>query len=367
MIDPATLAEDIETCLSLTSAQITPVMIQRSIDRLRQQGSEITNDTKPTHRLAELVSRNLTFLKDDTRQALLSSEVYVIPLPLCIAFAKSPHSIFIGNGLLNLITACGYWANFCESLPPSLDQIKPLKEFPTVSVSDAIHVYLFALMHRHHQYGEPLPDFRTLSVDRSGSHSDQFVRNAVSGAATFILLHELGHLQLNHISGEKPIRPIDVPLAVPQDLSNYQLKELEADDYAMMALEEKLRPLHSAWIDMALNFNLMQETLLGSRGQMHPININRLAYAHARIQGKKLTPIDYNEQIERMGHAHLNIEANNDKLREIEQKPLLDALTREEIMSKLELLDSFLQPVGFTIQTILDEQSELPDWTECLF
>ncbi|MCI0590608.1 MAG: hypothetical protein L0Y67_03245, partial [Gammaproteobacteria bacterium] len=319
VIDPATLAKDIETCFNLTSADITPAMIQRQIDRLKREGAEITDEIRPTKALAELIARNLTFLNSDKCEALVACEIYVVPLPLCMAYSKAPNSIIVGNGLINLISACGYWGNFVETLPLSLDEIKPFAQFPKTSVLDAVSTFLFALMYRHYQYGEALPDFRVLTADQSGNFPDRAVKDAVAGAATFILLHELGHLRLNHHIEDKQIMPIDVPLAVPQALSSYQRKELEADDFAMKAIQERLRPLHVAWINMALNFHLLRETLLAERSNRHPININRLAYANARSAGQIITPVYYAEHLEKMGKSFTNIERNTEAILENNQ------------------------------------------------
>jgi len=366
VIDPAMLARDIETCFNVTSSEITPAMIQRHIDRLKRLGTKITNDTQPSRALAKLVTRNLSFLNSKEQEMLLACEVYVVPLPLCMAYSKAPNTIIIGNGLLNLITACGYWANFSETIPLPLDKIKPMANFPTISVREAIPVFLFAMMYRHYQYGEALPDFRSLMMDQSGTFPDQEVKDAIAGAATFILLHELGHLSLEHHLEDKQVLPIDAPLAVHQELSTYQRKELEADDFAMQAIQEKLRPLHIAWINMALNFHLIRETLLGERCNRHPININRLAYASVRSKGKQLTPANYSEHLEGMGNSFTNIETNNSIISESNKMPVLEALSRNEIISQLKFMDEHLSPIGMSVKNITEDNSELPDWTDLL-
>ena len=364
-MDAEILARDIEASFKLTTAEITPAMIQRQIDRLRREGSDLTGDPGPGKALTALVTRNLSFLRDGIVNALDRCEVYVVPLPLCVALSRPERTIVIGNGLLNLITAVGYWANFAETLPKELDEIKPLKRFPTTSVRDAVPIFLFILLYRHYQYGEVLPNFRALNGIELDKLDSQ-VRDALAGAATFVLLHELAHLELGHrIPGER-VFPIDVPLAVPEVLTRYQQMELEADDFAMQALEEPLRPLHFPWINMALNFHFHRETLLSERTERYPVNVNRLAYAHARTGGDARQPNAYAAHLERMGRAYTDIEAKHAEIWAMGKRPLLESLSRAEVVQELRILRSSLDAsLRDSLEQVLTGQ-ELPDWRTAL-
>lgn len=366
-IDGARLADDLETCFRLTSDQVTTQMIRRQIEKIRLDSTIITQNTRPTLALAELVGRNMElFFVEEKAQALRDCTVYVVPLPLCAAYSSPANPIVIGSGLLNVIAACGYWAYNSELLPVELDAIKPLQRFPGVSARQAVPLLLFALIYRHYQFGEPLPDFRAWNKTESREALDQKVRHSVAGAAAFILLHELGHLALMHHDPETPVHPADIPLAVQESLSDYQLQEFEADDFAMTSLKPEYQKLHFAWINMALNFHLQRETMLGERGCRHPVNINRLNYAFARCNGVQQG--DYHAaHLQRMGLAHENIEHNHNELARQNRKGLLASFERDEILGELAGMAQYLAPHNIDLDAVTGENCELDDWTRCLF
>jgi len=229
MINASELAEDLRSCLKLAPHGISRATINLQLEKLRLSNLDPSSSLKETHALAALVKDKLHFFEENRVDALKNCEVYVVPIPLCEAYSKPKDTgnlIVIGSGLLNLICACGYWANFSESLPDKFDQTFPLKKFPNTSVRDAVPVFLFNLIYRYYVFGESLPDFASLAPESI----HQKVKNAMAGATAFILFHELGHLELNHLENDT-IRPMRPPTVVDEALSLYQRQELEAEQF----------------------------------------------------------------------------------------------------------------------------------------
>ncbi len=365
MIDIEKLISDLHECLQLTPLEITPAMVERQLNQLRSPAANASR-LAATKALAGLVERNVTQLLETEYTARFDNyEVLVVPLPFCHAYSKPPHQIVIGNGLIQLLTACGYWAFYCEQLPESLGTIFPLPDFPNTPARNVIPIYLFVLLYRHYQYGEPLPNLRALVSEKDRATVDRQVRDAIAGAMTFILLHEMGHHELAHHENEM-IKPIDFPLSVSQDLSQYQLQEFEADDFARKALHDALQPLHIAWINMALNFHLQRETLLGQRSSSHPIAVNRLRYASDCSQGNLMSPEAYATHLARMSESFERLEKNNAALHKNEQAALIDSVDGATAKSRLQAIYQTCPTELPTLYDFLNSETHLPDWTELL-
>ncbi|MEO1729472.1 MAG: hypothetical protein AAFR64_01900 [Pseudomonadota bacterium] len=98
-----------------------------------------------------------------------------------------------------------------------------------------------------------------------------------NGALCFLLLHELGHIELGHTALGMHSEPMAMyGLLEPEDLSNEQAQEFDADDYALEALNPQYRAgLISSLIHLFGSFALL-EAFVGSMGDAHPLSINRL-------------------------------------------------------------------------------------------
>ncbi|MES9948969.1 MAG: hypothetical protein ABW118_08425 [Candidatus Thiodiazotropha sp.] len=358
MIHTDELVEDLSECLKLAPYAIPESVINRQIKNLQRSHLNPSSSMTATNSLAALIQDKLPFINQEKVEELLRCEIHVVPLPLCVAYSKpKPESdlIILGNGLLNLICACGYWAFFGESLPESLDKHYPLKQFTRTSVRDAVPVFLFSLIYRHYCYGEPLPDMSRLVPNEI----HEKVRHAIAGAAVFILFHELGHLRLGHLEN-KNIRPMNVQLVVDEALSTYQLQELEADEYVLKAILPEYRPLHSLWVNMALNFHIQAEILLSHKSSGHPISVNRLSYANESCEGRLMDAVSYTRHLKGMGESYNNLEEKNRRLKSRDTSPILDHYSRTEVLEILEQLDTFLEPEGYGLREAL--YSNAPDW-----
>lgn len=356
-----------ESCLKLTSGSVSLSTIRRQIEFIRQNPESEHQLTMPNHAFNFLIERNLQFINEEGKTALKEIDHFVVALPVYQALAMSPKTVVIGHGLLNLLTACGYWAHFCAGLPEEMDATRPLENFPSTSLREAVRVLMFFLIHRHYQNpsNEILPNFRALFNGESAKDADLKVKDAIAGAATFMLLHESGHLVLDHFSDEHQSSIPIFQSPVEQELNKHQFSELEADEFAYNSIKEPLRPLHRAWISMALNFHIQREVLISERTESHPNNINRLAYADLICGDDTTSPEDFLKRLHKMGKSFENIEANNRKLEARNSRTLASSFNRQEIIRTLKQLNRHLAPFRLDISPILDQSSRLPEWHQC--
>lgn len=334
-IRPAVLADRLQSTRRLAVCDVDESVLDAYIDQLRLMSDWKDDALAPTIALAELVERNVKrFLTQDARQALARCEVFVTPIAYCGAYCDPPRTVVIGSGLVDFLMAYLYWGSFAHYLPDHLSEVFH-PNFPKTSVREVIPMLLLGLLYRYYAHGDPLPDYRPLANDSS---SEQ-VRHALAAALTFILLHELGHLELRHSENMNGrARSIDLPFQVPEDFSTCKLQELEADDYARACMIESYRPLHPAWLNAALGPHVLLETVLSWRATEHPICINRLVHAQAQAQGV-VDRTSYLEQLQNSVDRYRSIERNHLDFRKQGTLPLLERLTRPKLIQLLKEMD----------------------------
>lgn len=349
---------------SLTTPQITEAEIDALVERYREGDEDAQKAGNKVHQVKRLIERRVTFMTPEAQSVLDAVNIYVPDSTLNIAFAEPPDLVVVGNGLVNIVTACGYWGNWWHCLPEELDHVKPYADFPSLSVRDGMLFFLYGLMFRHYVDPEkcPLPNVRELS--EVSAENDGLVKSSIAGSLLYMIMHEVGHIQLKHhdFEGEGNVEKLD--LSVPENLSRYQYQEMEADNYAMDSLQENLRPLHEPWIEMALNFFIQREALLSERSETHPINLNRVNYASARCGHQFMDPKEYMDHMEKMGEGFINIERNHERLKGENKKPILLSLEREKLLSLLKQSEKYLTKFGLSVKPAIEEA--LPDWTELL-
>ncbi len=153
---------------------------------------------------------------------------------------------------------------------------------------------------------------------------------------------------------------MNVQLVVEEALSTYQLQELEADEYVLNAILPEYRPLHSLWVNMALNFHIQSEILLSHKSSGHPISVNRLSYANESCEGRLMDATTYTRHLKNMGEKYNDLEAKNRQLKSRDTSPILDHYSRTEVLDILEQLNTFLEPEGYGLRDAL--YSQAPDW-----
>lgn len=348
----------------LTNPQITEADIDDLVKRYREGSKDGQKAGDKVQQVQRLIERRVTFMTPEAQSALDAVNIYVPDSMINIAFAEPPDLVVVGNDLINIITACGYWGNWWALLPKELDHVTPYSEFPSTSARDGMLFFIYGLMFRHYVDPEkcPLPNVRGLG--NVSAENDGQVKSSMAGSLLYMIMHEVGHIQLKHHDVEVQGEVEELDLSVPENLSHYQYQEMEADNYAMDSLQEKLRLLHQPWIEMALNFFIQREALLSERSATHPINLNRVNYASTRCGQQFMDPKEYMDHMEKMGKGFINIERNHERLKAENKKPILLALEREQLLDLLDQSEKYLAEFGLSVKPAMDE--ELPDWTELL-
>lgn len=358
---PSAIAEHIAQARQFAPSHVGAHVVDQVLAQLRAQKTWDSRSLGPTRRMAELVTRNVTLMVQETaREQLAKCDVFVVPLPYFGAYCEAPGTIVVGEGFIDCLTAYLYWGALTAELPEELGEVFD-PDFPRTPVRDLIPLVLLGLLHRHLYHGEPMPNYRALLK----TNTDEQVKHALAGGMTFTLLHELGHIELGHHGDGACPRGIDLPFQVPENLSRHKLQELEADTFARDAMVEGYRPIHTAWLNTALGPHFLFETVLSQRGTEHPICINRLVHAH-HSQGQQ--PVDraaYLEHLRQTSERYQSIEQQHDALRKKGRTSLLPGLSRERIVDLLASLNK--HTASHHIDLNDTARSEPEKWRNVLF
>jgi predicted Zn-dependent protease len=180
------------------------------------------------------------------------------------------------------------------------------------------------------------------SVSNLLSSTDTEIRHAFMGAAWWTLLHELGHLSLNHLDAEDVgSRPsIGGELVVEQRLSDRQRQELEADRYAVASLTPTGLQLAYGWANFALGPTMMMETLAAVEGFSHPLSVNRLNNARTLTAAVDAVAgeLRSEEHLRRHGKAHVNIRRQHAVIRAAGQQTFFAGWSRDDFFDALDSL-----------------------------
>lgn len=354
-IPPAHLAHSMIEGRRLAPNQISDAMLDTYVNKLRQIDQWNDDALKPTRDFARLIYRNVTtFGTEVTLARLAENSVFIVPLSYCGAYTEAPDTIVIGSGFIDYLAAYLFWGAVIHELPDELSRLTH-PDYPTIPLRDLIPLLLIALLYRYLHHGEPLPNYRALLSESR----DELVLHSLAGGLTFVLFHELGHLVLNHHEENQEVRLVNLPFQVPEALSTYKLQELEADSFARKALIEDYRPIQMFWMRAALGAHLLFETLVSSKGEDHPIGINRFVHA----QHSSDDAVDRSAYLEGLGltvQQYQSLEAKNQTLGSSGHYSLLEQFTGERIRSLLHEINPHTKRYG--IDLMLATNTEMPDW-----
>lgn len=249
-------------------------VVDQLLDDLKSDSEGVFSESRDVLALLDLLGPSLKFLKTEVRSSLLeNTDLFVLPYDPCVAFSQlcgdtGRPQIIISRGMVNLIAASIYDPLLQAMVPAALHNM-PVgqRKQPLLLVINACTALL---RYRFYRYSEPLPEFyRVLSPEVLGD-----CRVSIPGALTFLLLHELGHIELGHLK-EDEVRMSHYDMAFEQQLSDYQLQEAEADVFALEALETEAQFLGTYWMSQALAFFVTLELMSGYVDRGHPLAINR--------------------------------------------------------------------------------------------
>lgn len=348
------------------SFNVTPQHFEKSVrdDILNniELGSIAVSTSSPeTTMLAKLMARYLPLITESAVEKLGNCNVVLVPIPVCNATAKTKKGesyIAIFDGLLDVAISQIEMSYIVQCLPEELDAIFPREDFPTVSVKSWLAVIFSSFIRRFITHGEPLPNFRAISPSLS---IDTEVEHAFLGTAWWVILHELGHIELGHTrfvnGGARP--SICEELIVSEIISEFQKQEFEADQFVYSCLTDEAKKAFYAWTNHALGTSLMIETVMASERGTHPLTINRLNNALAITKGMDeiSKEVSSREYLNRHGEAHKNIHKEHQSIREQGQSPVFEKFSRNDLFTVISGLRGVLYENGIDIDPFLNSNS----------
>lgn len=258
---------------------ISPMMldeylIENALDIVREQQMSVSTDTKDVSSIREILSGQIDFLKLEIKSGIQNSNIFVLPLPHCIAFTDyidDKNCICLSQGLIDLVAAVLHMPQILPMLP---DHIKDEQLLREMTVSECLVNALFILLLRFYRFGEPLPNIRAVLPEDVLPDIDL----SISGAIAFIILHEYAHAALGHLEDDAPQSSVNVQITpiIQEEFNRYQKEELEADQFALNSLLSEAVELGGLWRKQALTFFSWLELITGHHSsESHPAAINR--------------------------------------------------------------------------------------------
>ncbi len=351
-------------CFFLTSTQLSLAAIKRAITTIDRSTQNTEHDVFNL-KLRKLIAHNAALIKPEFKKLLEETKIYVIDTNEALALSLPPNRVVISHRLIELIMTMGFWGNFCYQLPSSFDRVPGPESWHNVHMKDSLITLSYALILQRYTAGEGLPDFRKLQPEESQTQGDAQVAASVAGAMIFILLHEIGHLHLDH-GKSVPVKPVESNnFTTDAALTGEQLYELEADNFALSALPDELKKLHDAWINMALSFHLQRETIMAERNTSHPVNISRLVYAQMKTEGDLIAPSEYISHLSKMANSFIETE-DNTKAGATDFFDLSGLRNNDDTLRLLRELVPVLEAEGLFINSLFECEGTGQPWHEVL-
>ena len=358
---------------SLTPYSVSPARIQRCIDDIRRRQLCLEED-KDLLALTDLVEEPLKLVQFEQRQALGECEIYVLPLPLCEAYSQrlgERKIIVIGSGLIDLLESVSYSAQIIGSLPAASQDLYPLQELPELSLSDLLNQFVFVLLFRFYHDGEPLPNL----IDICSATQRHNARISFAGGLAAVLLHELGHLSLEHhnkstqiehgfkqgASPQSKLGDDAATSAVPEASTFSKQQEYDADQFILDSLEAAFEEIGHFFIKSAFDFFVRLETVAGQFHELHPLALNRIYHMNQQIPEhcEFHDPVESQKTYRSLGQAFQSTR----RILPPEDNHLLN-IKRNTALLILSAIHQPLLEQGLDIQPLLED--EAPGWRDNL-
>ena len=275
MLTTDDLVEGIQQGLPVGPVSISPTVIERQISLIREKRLQLEPFDDLFDQFHGLIAGPLEIVRPSVIDALHDAEIYILPLPLCMAWSQRRDErriIVIGSGLIDLVISTGYSARFSASLAPQVAGLEPLDQLPGCSLAYLLDLALFSLLRDYFQKGASLPNFRDVATPNL--HKDVHIASA--GGLLAVLLHELGHLELGH-SADSAVRGLDLTHLIDEEISPRKQQELDADQYAVRAIEHGLQEFGKFWLNIAFDFFTRLDVNQCQFSVDHPLTLNRVA------------------------------------------------------------------------------------------
>ncbi len=245
------------------------------IDTPKFTNLEIDTSSPSSTRLWNFAMAQNEIVRPEILERLKSIEIYGVDFHVCDAFprvSEQRRQIIIFDGFLYLL-------RFCVDLYSVLSLMERYRTEEVIDLDGssideglAFSMAAHALMVEAVQTGHVLIDIG----DMLGPNANRQAAIGFKGAILFLLLHELGHIDCGHLEDGSFSERSNIELLVSETLDDAQKKELEADDFAMAAIDAKIR---NGFVSSAI-FSLLPfafiEVFSGPVNLTHPLTVNRI-------------------------------------------------------------------------------------------
>lgn len=227
--------------------------------------------------LRQVVEAHREILKPDAYERLTRTDMFGVPVNFIDATVRRKEGrdqIFMFEGMQQLIF-------FYASLIRVMDLLGVEQPDYTVTVGGEDHPAVvlagmagFAILADGMATGREFGAISDL-VDPAAFRNTGL---GYQGAVMFILLHELGHIERGHLgSGIGRSEVHEMELAFPEEIRSRQLKEFEADAFAIEAIREDMRAVWMSNVLFFLGPFAFIETFMHPKAAAHPLSANRIS------------------------------------------------------------------------------------------
>lgn len=247
-------------------------ILDQSIAQVESSGQILQSDDLETVRLRQILASHVDpFLSDNAIQSRLDVPVFLHDRPIYNAVARQTKDglpfIIIYDGLLQCFT---YRASL-YTLFHSVQRTRGAKEecdLKTLMVQATSLAYWFYLSGEHVEF----PNIHGVLGDE---HRQQ-VQVAISSISAFVVMHEVGHIKLGHLSSSLPPLPQICSSLEFEESNQRKAMELEADTFALSSFKKEFMPGMAASVLMLFDLASDLEYVCLPRSGLYPLMSNRL-------------------------------------------------------------------------------------------
>ena len=276
MLSSEDIVRGIQKARKIAPLHIDEQTLDQYVDLIRRQKIVANKASKEFEQLKHHMSESALFLTDEAKHSLNDIAIYVLPLPMCIAYSEiTPNNqpiIVISTGFINIVAANILFAQVGSLLPKQFDDFYSIQLRTDMSVNGIFTNSIFLMLVHHFRFAEPLPNLANMLNEQQMEDA----KTAINGAITFILLHELAHIKLGHLDNTAENQLISQQFVIDEQSDVYKNQEIEADAYALECIKDEAKVIGTFWQQQAMSFFVSLELVSGLKlSDEHPMAINR--------------------------------------------------------------------------------------------
>jgi hypothetical protein len=275
-LEPNLLRAALEEFRNAVPGSYDPALLTNMIVHAERIAEDVNSRPAFTEGFLNMIAPMRELLTDDGSKSLQVTDIFLIPTLYSNAFAslKSGRpTILVFMGLLDSIQFRVASLKYFERLPASLNDIHPFPNLPGTSARMGLSLMLDTLHLLLSKNGCPAPPLTDVlsEEDRKRVRLQQFQ------GLCFLILHELAHFDLGHLSlATREVRPAIGALLVEEELNDFQREELEADAHVLTLLKPELVSLAFPMANHFFCSLSHLERFLVPAATSHPLTINRI-------------------------------------------------------------------------------------------